>query len=167
MNNEISYIAVHPDNVMSVLDQFQTSKEGIEKFAALVVAEVNEGREDSLKVALFMKTLEKIAESVNKQLAGKYCRDAAGYPEKTIALRGAEITLCNTSTKYDYASSGDIEWEMAHTAEQLAINKRKEREEFLRALKTSMTAVNDQTGEVYTISPPDVTRTEGIKISIK
>lgn len=161
---EATYM-VGPASAIGVLNQFSTSAEGINRFSRLVGVEVEEGRENPLKVALVMKTLEKIVKNVNDSLSAYYLREATKYSEKTFNYAGAEITVGDVATSYDYASCGDPVWNdlqkiVAHASEQM-----KEREKTLKTLTRPMVEVID--GEAIEIKPPVRKSKEGIKISIK
>lgn len=163
----VQYIPVPPDNVVAVLEQFSTSKEGINKFSQLVIDEVKEGREDALKVALFMKTIKEIAEGVNKELADDYLKEASKYGEKSFSHLGAEISVAPVYTAYDYEACNDPVWNDLMRIVINAGEQMKEREKFLRALPGSTTIVIENTGEAVTIVPPVKKQREGIKISIR
>lgn len=163
---EVQYVAeAAPATALNILSQFSTSAEGIERFSKLVIAEVEEGREDPLKVALGMKTLEKIVKRVNETLSEYYLREATKYGQKTFEHAGAEITVGEVSTSYDYAACGDPVWNdlqkiVAHAQEQM-----KEREKTLKTLTKPLVEVIE--GEAIEIKPPLRKSKEGIKISIK
>lgn len=163
---EVQYIAVPPNNVMAVLDQFSTSLEGVDKFARLVIAEVEEGRVDPLRVALYMKTMEAICERVRKATSEHALKEAAKYGQKSFGFLGAEVTIRDTYTRYDYSVCGhpaynDLAKIKAETERQM-----KDIEATLKTLKGPQEMLFDG-GEVATVKPPRVERKEGIAISIK
>lgn len=159
------YIAVSPDSVMGVLDQFVTSEEGIARFAYLVTTEVEEGRVDPLKVALYMKTLEKIGEIVGKKLSEYYLREAEKYGAKQFAFNGAEISVGPVSTTYDYTVCNHPGWNDLTKLINEATTQRKDIEALLKTLKSPQVLVIE--GEAVEVQPPVKNQKDGIKISIK
>lgn len=163
---EVQYMAGKPDNVLAVLDQFATSSEGIAKFAHLVITEVEEGRVDPLRIALFMKTMEKIKETVNEKLSEYYVREAEKHPGKSFEYRGAEISIRENGGKYDFNVCGDPVWSDLKKIADETSRQMKEREEFLKAMKTATDLIVE--GEGITVKPPvKVGAKMGIQISIK
>lgn len=163
---QVQYIAVPPDNAIAVLDQFVTSAPGIEKFSRLVIAEVEEGRQDPLKVALYMKTLEKIVQRVNKACPEYYLREAGKYGEKTFAFAGAEITVKDVSVRYDYSVCNHPPYQQLAKLREETERQMKDIEATLKTLKSPQEMLFEG-GEVATVNPPAVSRKEGIAISIK
>lgn len=165
MKNE-AYI-VQPDTALSVLELFSTSKEGITLFASKVINEVEAGNADPLRVQIFCKTLEEVAEKIKAGIKDNAKREAQKYGDKPFMHAGAELHLTNTFTQYDYEGCGDTQWELADFQVKSATNTRKEREAFLRALKEPMEVMDSVSGEVTILRPPVKKVTEGIKVSIK
>lgn len=154
-----------PSSALAVLEQFSTSAEGIAMFSNMVITEVEEGRADALRVALFMKTLDKIKERINEKLGRHYLTAAEKYPEKVIKLHGAEITIGELGVKIDYASSGHPGWKDLTRIIEEATKQRAEIEEFLKVIKSPQVIVIE--GEAVEVKPPVRRGTTGIKISIK
>tara|TARA_R110000868_G_scaffold239877_1_gene494373 strand:+ start:3035 stop:3532 length:498 start_codon:yes stop_codon:yes gene_type:complete len=157
---------VLPDNVLSVLDQFNTSKEGITLFASKVINEVEAGNVDPLKVKLYCKTMESIAEKIDKGTIENQKTAAAKYGEKPFMFSGAELHLTATYTVYDFANCGDsklVEMEAQMDALKKEIEARKT---FLKSITQPFTKV-DEDGTVEVLSPPNKKQTMGVKCSIK
>jgi hypothetical protein len=154
-----------PDTVMGVLAQFSTSAEGIAKFSQLVINEVEEGRVDPLDVAIQMKTLEKIVERVGGVLKKYYVSEAEKHGGKPFGWKGAEISVQEVGTKYDYSQCGDPRWNDLTKIIEQAIEQRKELEDFLKHLKGTTVEVIE--GEAVSLRPPLRTSSTGIKISIR
>jgi len=154
-----------PTTVISVLEQFSTSAEGIAKFSHLVISEVEEGRVDPLKIALFMKTMEKIMKQVNDRLTEYYVREAEKHSQKTFSHLGAEICIAEHGTKYDYSSCGHPGWTDLTKIIDEAVKQRKEIEDLLKVLKTATDLIIE--GEGITVRPPVKSSKTGINISIK
>jgi hypothetical protein len=70
-----------------------------------------------------------------------------------------------TKTEYDYTE--DPEWAYFKDEEDRAIAKRKEREMFLKAIKSSIMVVDPVSGEVVTVNAPLKKQWMGVKVNIK
>ncbi len=165
MDYQVQYIADNPSNVLAVLDQFATSAEGIAKFSFLVKQEVEEGRVDALRVALLMKTLEKIKDDVNKGLAQHYLSEAGKYGDKPFDYRGATISFADHGVKYDYSKCGHPGWNDLTKIIDQATEQRKEIETMLKTFKSPQDLIIE--GEGITVNPPVKSGKAGINISIR
>ena len=164
---EDQVIHVLPDNVLSVLDMFSTSKEGINLFASKVINEVEAGNIDPLKVKLYCKTMEAIAEKIDKGTIEHQKREAAKFGDKPFNFAGAELHLTSTYTVYDYSNCGYSDWNKFNKEITNLKEKLKDCEVFLRSLRGPLEVLNSETGEVEIVSPPTKKVTEGVKCSIK
>jgi len=165
MENNVYHVL--PDSPVSVLELFSTSKEGIVLFASKVINEVEAGNADPLRVQIFCKTLEAVAEKIKEGIKDNAKREAAKYGDKPFMHAGAELHLTSTYTAYEYGGCGDPQWEQADQQVQSATNTRKEREAFLRALGEPIDVLNSDSGEVNIIRPPVKKVTEGVRVTIK
>lgn len=163
--NELQQIT--PDTPSSVLALFSTSKQGIIAFASRVINEVESGNIDPLKAKLWCKTLQEIADKIDKGTKEYQVKEAAKYGDKPFEFAGAELHLTSTYTEYDYSTCGDMIYNELVKHQKSYNQLVKEREKFLQQLKQSMTIVDESTGETFTINPPVKKQTEGVKVSIK
>ena len=159
--------AILPNSPIGVLEQFSTSKQGIALFASKVINEVEGGNLDPLKVKLWCKTLEEIADKIDKGTKENQKTEAAKYGERPFMFAGAELHYTPTYTAYDYSACGDPEWQMLTDHMESIKAKLKQREEWLKTMGGPETIVNQVTGEIVTIYPPIKKSTMGIKVSIK
>ncbi len=164
---EAQYIPILPDSPTSILELFSTSKDGITLFASKVINEVEAGNADPLRVQIFCKTLEEVAEKIKAGIKDSAKREAAKYGDKPFMHAGAELHLTSTFTQYDYSGCGDAVWLRCHQDEKVNAEARKERESFLRALREPMEVLDGNTGEVAILRPPVKKTTEGVKVQIK
>lgn len=156
-----------PDTPMSVLELFSTSKEGIDTFARRIVDEVKEGRVDALRVKLLCKTLEKIIDKIDSATKDDQLKEAGKYGDKPFEFYGAELHLTSVKTDYDYTVCNDPVYYRLTEIQKKATEQIKERQEFLKAIKTPQNFVDDETGEVYEIKPPLKKQVDGVKVTIK
>jgi len=158
---------IQPDTALSVLGLFSTSKEGVTLFASKVINSVEAGEIDPLKVQIYCKTLELIAEKIKEGIKDQAKTEAAKYGDKPFLHAGAELHLTSTYTVYDYEACNDSIWDRFDHDAKVNTEARKERETFLRALKEPMEVLDNMTGEVIILRPPVKKSTEGVKVSIK
>lgn len=156
-----------PDNPMSALRLMPSKTKEIAVFVHGIVKSVKEGYANPLEVLTMLRALEHVSREVREEIQENINTEADKYSEKKFEAFGAIIERCDVKTEYDYASSRDVEWEDLNTQILTLTEKRKEREAFLRALKQPVTAVNEQTGEEYTMRPPIKRTTPGVKIYLK
>ena len=113
------------------------------------IEQVDEGFIDALDVFVYAKKLEYFTKTLLDNI-----KDKVVIPEKDYAKFGVELSERMAGVKYDFSECGDAK----HNAltEQLNNLKEeiKERENFLKGVKTKMTLVDDVTGEVSEINPP-------------
>lgn len=91
-------------------------------------------------------------------------KEAQSYNDRNLAIQGAKIGITETGVSYDY--SADAQWQELNAAVKAATEKRKEREEFLKALKGVMQVVNEDTGEVQEVRPPVKKSTTSISVTL-
>ena len=156
-----------PTTATGVLELFSTSKQGVEQFSRQIIDAVKGGEIDPLKVRVWLKTVETIADIVNKATKVNQLTAADKYSERVFEAYGASVEKSELGTKYDFTVCGDTAWEQFRVVEELAKRNRTERETFLKALPGPTTIVDETSGEVLTIRPPLKKSEQGLKITIK
>jgi hypothetical protein len=146
------------------LAQMPSTATEVAKFSKLLIQAVKSGDVNPLQLIVQLHALTKVYEEVREEIEDNVLKEAEKFPEKVIERFGARIEKSEVGTRYNYNTSQDIEWERLDSEFKTIERKRKEREEFLRALREPMTAVNEETGEVYKIMPPFKTSKSGFKI---
>lgn len=153
-----------PDTAAGTLKLMPSTTSEVARFSYQLIKGVKSGEINPLELIVQLHALTKVYEEVREEIEENVLKEAEKYPEKVIERYGARIEKTEVGTKYNYATSKDIEWERLDSEYKTLERRRKEREEFLRALKEPMTAVNEETGEVYKITPPFKTSKAGFKI---
>lgn len=153
--NIVVGMPVMPDTPQSVLALMPDTAKQIHLFTDTLLEEVRQGGRNPLELNVQAAKLEKIAKILRDGTKAEALAEAEFYPEKEFIKYGVTITKRPTATTYDY--SNDAKW--VELREQL-----KAREEFLKALKMPVTVVDDVTGEIITVRPPEKKVTEGIVI---
>lgn len=153
-----------PETAAGTLALMPSTAVEVAKFSKHLIEAVRSGDVNPLQLIVQLHALTKVYEEVREEIEENVLREAEKFPERIIERYGARIEKSEVGTKYNYETSKDIEWEQLNSEFKTIDRKRKEREEFLRALKEPMTAVNEETGEVYRIAPPFKTSKAGFKI---
>ena len=152
-----------PSTAMGVMRQLPSTAAQVAKFAHQLIKAVKSGDANALEVQIMLRAVQAMAKEVIEEIEDNVTTAAEKYSERKFNAFGAIVEKADFG-KYNYASSCDPEWEQLDAEFKTIERKRKEREEFLRALKEPMTAVNRETGEVYEIRPPFKNSKEGVKI---
>jgi hypothetical protein len=152
------------ETATGALAQMPSTATEVAKFSKLLIQSVKSGDVNPLQLIVQLHALTKVYEEVREEIEENVLKEAEKFPEKVIERFGARIEKSEVGTRYNYSASKDIEWERLDSEFKTIERKRKEREEFLRALREPMTAVNEETGEVYKIMPPFKTSKSGFKI---
>jgi uncharacterized protein YpbB len=156
------------ETAVSTLSTFNTSKDGIKRYVDQVVSEIKAGVMNPLLAKIYIKSMQKSLEDIEKQIFDDVMNEAYKYTEKNIEYKGAIISKEELGTKYDFGNCNDVVWNNLNKQIIEMTEKRKEREAMLKAVKQEgMTLVDEQTGETWKINPPIKTSTTGIKVTIK
>lgn len=155
-----------PERATGVIQQFSTSRAGIDVFSDQVIEDVKLGNVNPLQIRVWIKTMEEILERVKKETNENQLTEANKYSERKFEFMGATLEKADFG-KYDYSTCCDPEWEQYSVAENTAAEGRKAREAILRLLDKPFDLLHKDTGEVITIHPPQKKSAPGLKVSIR
>jgi hypothetical protein len=135
---------------IATLRQLPETREQLESFANLLINEALAGNAEPLKIAKMLKVLEEIAVIVRKHpdVDEMIKAEISKHGKGRHVVDGMNIAI-KQRTNYDLKSCGDPVYEDLKA-------KLKERETFLKALKTEVADTTDG----YVISPPTLTVSE-------
>ena len=155
-------IAENP-NFLSHFD----GRSAIESFTQYIVNRIKDGQEDPLKYHIQAKGLMKALDAIEKEVKPLIIKEADKYrgEGKVIEIFGAKVEFKEVGVSYQYDGCGDSQWETLSAEIKTLTERRKERETFLRGLKTPIEVVNTSTGEVERIHPPVKKGSESIAVS--
>lgn len=139
----------------------------IQFFASSIIEEVKSGNESPLRVLVQLRAMEKASKQILEALREEIVTAAEKYPAKDFELWGNRLEKGSVKTEYDYSVTGDSIWERLNTDFETAKARLDDRQKFLRGLKEPMTVVDELTGEVVTIRPPQKKEVEGVKVFIQ
>lgn len=155
------------ETAVSTLSTFNTSKDGIKRYVDQVVSEIKSGTMNALTAKIYIKSIQKSLEEIDKQISEDVMNEANKY-EKRFEYRGAIVEQCEVGTKYDFSNCGDIIWDELNKQINQLTERKKEREALLKTVKQEgLRFFDESTSELWHVSPPIKTSTSGIKITIK
>jgi len=127
------------------------NKQAITEQSQLIVDAIKEGHIDPLKAMAYTHKLLTMCKEI----------DANIRPLAQEALNGSKVSSFDCSfsetkaaSKFYYEETGDIEYDRLLEAAEKANKALKEREVFLKSIKSPIEMVDTLTGETYTINPP-------------
>lgn len=131
--------------------------------------QILDGEVDALAAYINLGRMEKIISEVKKDSAVIDCalNEFAKYGQKTVTMGDCEVTEGQVGVRYDFSECNDAELDDLYrlkTSTDIAI---KERENFLRGLKHTITVANEETGEICAIHPPVKTSKTTLKLTYK
>jgi hypothetical protein len=156
-----------PDNALGALRLMPSKASEVANFSMQIVKAVQNGDANPLEVLVMLRSLEAVSELVREYIEDNINAEADRYNEKIIERYGAKIEKAELGVRYNYAKSGDIEYERLKTDADTAKSRLNEREAFLKALKEPLTLVNEDTGEIYKVCPPLKTSKTGVRVYLR
>jgi len=129
------------------------SKKYIQEGANRVIEIVNEGEICPLKVATALKAMELAIKTIKEGISEAVENEAAKESVNTFERNGHSYNVRNSS-RYDYSDCNDPVMLRLSKREVEISEERKDREAFLKTIKSSMTIVDDETGEMAEVYPP-------------
>lgn len=132
------------------------SKEKAQEIAdRLINACTIEGTMNPLDVLIKVRWAQSILNTVAEGVLSACVEEASKYAKgERITMHGAELTMKEAGTKWNFDGCGDPVYSDLTEKSGAMKDMIKDRETFLKSLKQSMTVVDDATGEVVTIAPP-------------
>lgn len=155
-----------PDNPMSMLRLMPSRVKEVATFAKGIVQSVKNGDASALETLVMLRALQLLSKEVIEQIEENIVNEANRHSEKSIDLYGARIDKGDVKTEYLYNTSGDSQWEELDAEINTLTARKKEREEFLRAIKDPVLMVNKD-GVEELVKPPVKRTKEGVKVYLK
>lgn len=147
------------------------TKSDIQTASAEIIKKLNNGEIDPLLLLARFKILEKVQENIKDLLRDYSNKESDKYSstERKIGFEkhGFLYKQGEFGTKYDYSTSKDPLWPQLKKEADDANFALKQREEWLRQIKTSEILLNGETGEYITIYAPAKTSTTSTTVTIK
>jgi hypothetical protein len=155
-----------PSNPMSMLRLMPSRVGEVATFAKGIIQSVKSGNANPLEALVMLKALQLLSIEVIEQIEENVLNEANRYNEKSIEMYGARIDKCDVKTEYLYETSGDSQWEELDAEIKGLVERKKQREEFLRAIKDPVVLVTKD-GEEEIVKPPVKRTKEGVRVYLK
>lgn len=152
---------------MGAMRSLASTQTQIDVFSDQLIEGVKAGEIDPLELLVQLKAMEKVTERVKKEIHENAMTAADKYPGMSFEFNGNKMEKAEFGTKYNYVSTGDPIYSQRLKVFLEAEKQLKERETFLKAVKAPFSLLDEGTGEVNIISPPNKTSASGLKITIK
>ncbi len=154
------------NSVIETLLPLPSSKSEVMQFAGKLRQELNDGTITALGVARIRKCIEQVFKDIHDDLTPLMREEFDKYGGKTIELMGMKIEGAEVGVSYDYTGTGDpVLLRLVHEAE-VANNKLKERQTFLKGLKEKTLLGDPERGEIHEVYPPIKSSTSSVKITL-
>ena len=149
------------NSLVAFVSNANLTKEAQGNLVENLVAQVTDGKADAVQI----KAIAEVCEQFLKNPAvGAAVQSAVLVRGKDAAFGGAKVGISST-TRYDYASSGDTQYlDLIKQKESIA-SQLKAREMYLKAITDEQTIVDRETGAIVTITPPAKTVSQSLRVT--
>jgi hypothetical protein len=156
-----------PTSALGVMRMMPSKAKEVAQFSKQIIESVKQGDANPLEVLVMLRSLEAVSELVREEIGDEILTAAEKNSEKKFEAFGAFIEKTELGTKYDYGTSKDTVYERLQADANTAKSRLDERTAFLRGLKSEMTIVDELTGEVVTLRPPQKKSKSGVKVYLR
>jgi len=130
------------------------NKEIIKETSLALLNDIDEGHMHPLQVAAQFKFVEEVITNVKEELRQRVIAEQDKYGKERMTFHGATFDIKEAGIKYDFSQCQDDIWNDIDKQIQALTEQRKEREAFLKTIKERFTYIDESTGEIVTINPP-------------
>jgi len=132
----------------------EVNKASIKEQSIALLKDMDEGHITPLQLAAQLKFVEDIITNVKEELRQRVIAEQSKYGKERMTFKGATFDIKEAGIKYDYSQCDDTIWNDLKQQLDVLNQQMKEREAFLKSLKERLTYVDESTGEIVTIYPP-------------
>lgn len=154
------------ETAISVINYNPTTKSDIAHFTHKLVGEVKSGLVNPLELRIKITAIQKCLDDVKAGIS-EYVMEEVKQEEQTFEKFGAKVEKAELGTKYIYDNCNDPVHKMLMKEKSELDQQIKDREMFLKCIKGSTDYINEDTGEITKIYPPQKQSTSGIKVTLK
>lgn len=148
----------------SLIDADKAQLENISKY---LVSQVADGYIDPVKAFLHNRKIHELAK-MNEANLRPYFNDHANVAKGETSIQyNVKITQAETGVKYDYSACGDKIYDKIIKDLEELTEKKKERELFLKSVKSTTGVFDPETSEAWKVEPPIKSGTLGYKTELK
>lgn len=132
----------------------EVNKETIKETSLALLNDIDEGHMHPLQVAAQFKFVEDVISNVKEELRQRVIAEQDKYGKEAMTYHGATFEIKEAGIKYDYSQCNDVIWDDLKKQMDALNEQIKEREAFLKTLKERFTYIDESTGEIVTLYPP-------------
>ncbi len=132
----------------------EVTKETIKEQSIALLKDLDEGHFSPLHIAAQLKFIEDIITNVKEEVRQRVIAEKDKYGKGDMTYYGARFDIKEAGIKYDFSHCQDDIWNDIDKQIQALTEQRKEREAFLKTIKERFTYIDESTGEIVTINPP-------------
>ena len=132
----------------------EVTKDSIKEQSLALLNDLDEGHIAPLQLAAQLKFVEDVISNVKEELRQRVVAEKDKYGKDAMTYHGATFDIKEAGVKYDYSHCDDTIWNDLKQQLDALNDKMKEREAFLKALKERFTYIDESTGEIVTLYPP-------------
>lgn len=115
---------------------------------------LDEGHLGPLQLAVQIKYMEDVFLYIKEELRQRVIAEKDKYGKDEMTYKGVLFEVKESGVKYDYSKCEDFIWNEINEQIHTLTEQRKEREAFLKTLKERFTYIDQSTGEIITLYPP-------------
>ena len=145
----------------------EVTKETIKEHSINLLKDLDNGYITPLQLATQLKYFEDVITNVKEELRQRVVAEQSKYGKERMTFKGAAFDIKEAGIKYDYSHCDDPIWNDLKKLLDALNDKMKGREAFLKTLKERLTYVDESTGEIITIYPPQKKSTTTYSITWK
>lgn len=148
------------------INQTIPSKSSLEGYVIDIVDHVKRGEGNPIEISAKLDFVMKICENAKKDLKDAVISELNKARERKDYF-GYKIEVAEVGTKYDYSQCGDSKWYDLQDQLEKIKAKISDREAMLKAIKEPQMFVDEETGELFKVTPPVKTSTTTPKFTLK
>jgi len=143
----------------------EVTKESIREQSLALLNDIDEGHMHPLQVAAQFKFIEEVITNVKEELRQRVVAEQDKYGKEKMTYHGATFDIKEAGVKYDYSQCDDMIWNDLKQRIDFLNEQIKEREAFLKTFKEKFTYIDEMTGEIATLYPPQRKSTTTYQVS--
>lgn len=120
---------------------------------------------DLIESAAQLKCLGVAVKAAQDMLREDFIEEVSKHGKEALK-HGAKFLIKESGVRYSFDQCGDPEWNKLKVIADEAINDLKAREKMLKSFTKPMTAVDEDSGEVVTIYPPQKRSTTIVEVTL-
>lgn len=139
----------------SIQGNWMPTRVEIQRITDTLLQQVADGNISASKAVTILRALSDAIEEALNQLKDETINELSKYPKgQAIVVNGVDFAIKEAGVRYDYSNCGDS-FLLDMIAQRDDLDTRiKDRQKFLRGIKTTEMVVDTRTGELCELRPP-------------